>query len=52
MIDLKHLLFSFTGRIGRQYWWLASLAVAVIAGMARSLIEVRRRHPARARSIR
>jgi len=40
MIDLKHLLFSFSGRIGRQYWWLASLAVAAIAGMATSLIEV------------
>lgn len=40
MIDLKHLLFSFSGRIGRQSWWLASLAVAFVAGMASSLIEV------------
>ncbi|MGH6792287.1 MAG: DUF805 domain-containing protein [Methyloceanibacter sp.] len=40
MIDLKQLLFSFKGRIGRQYWWLASLAVALLAGMANSLIEI------------
>jgi len=40
MIDLKHLLYSFKGRIGRQYWWLASLAVALLAGMANSLIEI------------
>ncbi|MBM3545181.1 MAG: DUF805 domain-containing protein [Alphaproteobacteria bacterium] len=40
MIDLKHLLFSFSGRIGRQYWWLTSLAVAFISGMANAVIEV------------
>lgn len=40
MIDLKHLLFSFNGRIGRQYWWLTSLAVAFISGMANAVIEV------------
>lgn len=36
----KWLLFSFKGRIGRQVWWLSSLAVAVIAGMTSSVIEV------------
>jgi uncharacterized membrane protein YhaH (DUF805 family) len=40
MIDLKHLLFSFKGRIGRQYWWLTSLAVAFMVGMANGLIEL------------
>ncbi len=40
MIDLKHFLFGFNGRIGRQYWWFGSLAVALLAGMANSLIEV------------
>jgi uncharacterized membrane protein YhaH (DUF805 family) len=38
-MHLTELLFSFKGRIGRQYWWLTSLAVAVIAGMASSLVE-------------
>jgi uncharacterized membrane protein YhaH (DUF805 family) len=28
---LKELRFSFKGRIGHQTWWLASLAVGVIA---------------------
>ena len=37
---LKWLLFSFKGRIGRQVWWLSSLAVAVIAGMTSSVIDV------------
>lgn len=37
---LPELLFSFKGRIGRQSWWLASLAVGVIAGMLNSLIEL------------
>jgi uncharacterized membrane protein YhaH (DUF805 family) len=37
---LTELLFSFKGRIGRQYWWLTSLAVAAVAGMTSSLIEL------------
>jgi len=37
---LTELLFSFKGRIGRQYWWLTSLAVAFVAGMLNSLVEV------------
>jgi uncharacterized membrane protein YhaH (DUF805 family) len=37
---LDKLLFSFTGRIGRQVWWLTSLAIAFIAGMASSLVEL------------
>ncbi|HWM32037.1 MAG TPA: DUF805 domain-containing protein [Methyloceanibacter sp.] len=40
MIDLKHFLFSFNGRIGRRYWWFGSLAVAFLAGMANSLMEI------------
>ncbi len=39
-INLPQLLFSFKGRIGRQYWWLTSLAVAVLLGIASSLVEV------------
>lgn len=37
---LTELLFSFKGRIGRQYWWLTSLAVAFVVGMLNSLVEV------------
>lgn len=39
-MPLTALLFSFTGRINRQVWWLASLAVAFIAGMSSSLVEL------------
>ena len=30
-MPLSQLLFSFSGRINRKPWWLASLAIAVIA---------------------
>ena len=33
------LLFSFKGRIQRLYWWLASLVVAVVAGMMTSTLD-------------
>jgi uncharacterized membrane protein YhaH (DUF805 family) len=33
------LLFSFKGRIRRLYFWVTSLVVAVVCGMASSTIE-------------
>ena len=33
------LLFSFKGRIQRLYWWLTSLVVGVVAGMATSTLQ-------------
>ena len=34
------LLFSFKGRIQRLYFWITSLVVAVVAGMASSTLEL------------
>ena len=39
MIDLKHLLFSFKGRIGRQSWWLTNVAVTIVVALTGSIIE-------------
>lgn len=36
---LSWLLFSFKGRIQRLYWWVWSLVVGVVTGMASSTIE-------------
>ncbi len=36
---IGQLLFSFKERIGRQYWWIASIAVAVVTGAVSSAIE-------------
>jgi uncharacterized membrane protein YhaH (DUF805 family) len=36
---LTWLLFSFKGRIQRLYWWIGSLVVGVVTGMASSTIE-------------
>lgn len=36
---LSWLLFSFKGRIQRLYWWVGSLVVGVVTGMASSTIE-------------
>jgi len=37
--DLLPLLFSFKGRIQRLYWWVATLAVGAVAGIATTLLE-------------
>jgi uncharacterized membrane protein YhaH (DUF805 family) len=36
---LGPLLFSFKGRIQRLYWWVATIAVGAVAGMATTLLE-------------
>jgi len=36
---LTWLLFSFKGRIQRLYWWIGSLVVGMVTGMASSTIE-------------
>jgi uncharacterized membrane protein YhaH (DUF805 family) len=37
--DLLPLLFSFKGRIQRLYWWVATIAVGAVAGLATTLLE-------------
>ena len=39
-MPLSELLFSFKGRIRRLHWWVASLAVAAVVGVATSIIEL------------
>jgi uncharacterized membrane protein YhaH (DUF805 family) len=36
--SIGELLFSFRGRIGRQYWWLTSLAVAVLTSASSEIV--------------
>jgi uncharacterized membrane protein YhaH (DUF805 family) len=37
-MDWSHVLFSFKGRIGRQSWWLANLAVTIAVALVTSII--------------
>jgi uncharacterized membrane protein YhaH (DUF805 family) len=39
-MQLTELLFSFTGRVQRLYWWVTSFAVAAAAGAITTLLEV------------
>ena len=39
-MDLRQLLFSFKGRIGRLYWCVASIAAGAIGGMLTTILEV------------
>jgi len=38
-MNWTQLLFSFKGRIKRLYWWITSLVVGVVAGMATSTLD-------------
>jgi len=38
-MKLLPLLFSFKGRIQRLYWWVATIAVGAVAGIATTLLE-------------
>jgi uncharacterized membrane protein YhaH (DUF805 family) len=38
-MNLGPLLFSFKGRIQRLYWWVATIAVGAVAGIATTLLE-------------
>ena len=40
-MDWAWLLFSFKGRIQRFYWWVTQAVVAVVVGVAGSIIEAR-----------
>ena len=39
-MNLLPLLFSFKGRIQRLYWWVATIAVGAVAGIAHTLLEL------------
>jgi uncharacterized membrane protein YhaH (DUF805 family) len=39
-MDLRQLLFRFQGRTPRLRWWIASIAVALMAGVVSSLLEL------------
>jgi uncharacterized membrane protein YhaH (DUF805 family) len=38
-MPLSELLFSFKGRIRRLHWWVASLAVGAVVGIAVSILQ-------------
>jgi uncharacterized membrane protein YhaH (DUF805 family) len=38
-MSLTQLLFSFQGRIRRLHWWVASLAVGAVSGIATAILE-------------
>ncbi len=39
-MPLSQLLFSFTGRIQRLYWWVTTIAVGAAAGAASTILNV------------